>query len=595
MRKWFCLSLMGLIAVLAPWRAFAVDLMCAYQDALMSDPTFKSAQAQYLADQENVPIARSALLPSVIVSGRTQREYVYQTDAAFFGPPDTTFYNTSSLYTLDITQPIFNYSAWSTLQGAGFQAKEAEATFAAAAQDLMIRTAQAYFTVLQNSDTLRYTRMQKAAVGRQLQQARQQYEVGLIARTGVSEAQANYDAIVANEIAAKDNLAVAVEQLRAITGRRYANLMGASFNLPLVQPRPANILKWVRVSQNQNYTLRAAIENANSAQENIKTQFGGHLPVVDLIGGYSYDKESNVQQTGFGTQEITSAGVSLNFPIYQGGLVNAQTRQARYLYQQAVANMELTHRNVITQARTAYLGVITGISKVRADRQAIISAEIALEATTEGYKAGTRTILDVLNNQTSLYQAQQNYSADQYNYLINILTLKEAAGMLGPDDLAEMNCWLGSRVEIASKIANLDKLPAAFQRTKSSYGAKKQITKINAKNKKKIVVSQKTSNSSFGLTTSTLRHKQDNHYTIELFDTKSEQHAINFIKRHNLQDNALFYRVKTKEGVRYRVVYGDYVTEKQAQSAIHQFSPSLGKLHPWIRSWKKIKEEVGIL
>lgn len=587
MRKWFYTSLMGFVLVLAPWAAaLATDLMCTYQDALMSDPTFKAAQATYLADQENVPIARAALLPNLVLTGQTQRQYIYQTDAAFFGTPDTTFYNTSDIYALDITQPIFNYAAWSNLQGAGFQAKQAEATFAAAAQDLMIRTAQAYFNVLQNSDTLRYTRMRKVAVGRQLQQASQQYQVGLIARTGVSEAQANYDAIVADEIAAKDNLAVAVEELRAITGKRYANLMGPNFNFPLVQPRPTNILSWVRVSQNQNYTLRAAIENDNAAQENIKTQFGGHLPVINAIGSYNYNHNTSPQETGFSTQEITAAGVSLNFPLYQGGLVNAQTRQARYLYQQAVANMELTHRNVVTQARDAYLGVITGISKVRADRQAIISAQIALEATTEGYKAGTRTILDVLNSQTSLYQAQQTYSADQYNYLINILTLKEAAGTLGPDDLAEMNCWLGLRVEIASKIANLDVLPSAPQR--------KKVPKIKSRIKKHVIL-EKPAKSNFALTSANLRHRNDNHYTIELFDTKSQQHALDFIKRYNLQDKGFYYHVKTKEGIRYRVVYGDYATTKQAQVAIQQFPHSLGKLHPWIRSWKKIKEEFGIL
>lgn len=464
--------------------ASAANLIEVYQHALACDPTFKSAEAEYLAAKENVPIARSYLLPNLNLSGMLQRQMIdvgtNLNNSPFIQNAAGTFYNTYTEYLLSLSQPVFNYSAWQSLSRASYQAKQAEATFAAAAQDLMLRTAQAYFSILQASDNLRYTAAQRKAVAAQLRQARHQYDVGLIAITGLKEAQAQYDTLVAQEIGAKNNLANAVEALRAITARTYPTLMGTNNRLPLVKPNPASIDQWVQTAEQQNYALLAAVNGASAAQQNIKMQQGGHLPVVNATAAYESEDNTNggfTAQGSIGPAETRSAivGLNLNFPVYQGGLVNAQTRQAAYLYQQAVSDMEYTHRSVIQEARNAYLGVITGINQLKADRQTIAANQASLKATLDGYEAGTRTMVNVLDAQSLLYQSQKTFSQDQYNYLTNILTLKRAAGTLSPTDLIEVNNWLLKNTAITAQIANLDgdPLPMPVKSHKSSIVRKK--------------------------------------------------------------------------------------------------------------------------
>lgn len=437
---------------------FSEDLMQVYYQALASDPTFKSAEAQYLANRENLPIARSALLPNIIITGTSQRQRIEQNANEDIFDVTGVSYNTLHDYILSLSQPIFNYSAWYSVRNATYEVRQAAATFCAATQDLIVRTAQAYFNVLLASDTLRYTQMQKSAVAEQLRQTRDQYEVGLIAITGLKEAQANYDSLIAQEIAAKNSLSNAVEQLRTITGSTYCTLVGTHGDLPLTHPQPYCIDSWVQTAQSQNYQLQAAINAVNAAQENIKVQFGGHLPVVNAVSSVEYNEESNPANANLGslTQTTISGGVALNFPIYQGGLVSAQTKQAFFLYQQAIAQMDFTHRSIMEQTRNSFLGVLTGISKIRADQATVISSQVALQATKNGYEAGTRTMLDVLISQSTLYQAQLTFSQDQYNYLMSIITLKQAAGTLGPNDLAEINCWLHDHVDVSPAIYDLE-------------------------------------------------------------------------------------------------------------------------------------------
>jgi outer membrane protein len=570
------LGILLISIVLLPSAALAADLMQIYRQALASDPTFKAAQAQYYATQENVPINRAALLPNINLSGDTERQRIregsFVNDSNQFGIVTDrrfntqTFYNNSNNYLLQATQTIFNYSAWAQLQQADFQVRQAAATFAAAAQDLMLRTAQAYFGVLQASDTLRYTQEQKKAVAEQLRQTQDQYNVGLVAITGVKEAQANYDSLVAQEIAAKNDLANAIEQLRTITGRTYIGLMGADNRLPLVNPQPDNIERWVEVAQCQNYDLLAAINGANAAQQNIKVQSGGHLPVVNAIAGYNYDDESDPNTLGENKTETTFGGFTLNFPIYQGGLVNAQTEQARYLYQQAISQMEFTHRSVIQQTRDAYLGVISGIGKITADRQNVIAQEVSLRATREGYAVGTRTILDVLNVQTSLYQAQKQYSQDQYNYLVSILSLKQAAATLTPNDLAQMNSWLQQPVPIASKVADIGQgyqsgfIPPPTHKTVHGQSSKAKQAMMPAP------------------------QALSEYYTVVLFDAKVQQHAQNFMLKQNLPGKVHYIVQKNQQGEkRYLVVYGHYTTKQQAQKALAKLPASVQKLQPWVK------------
>jgi outer membrane protein len=435
----------------------AANLIEAYRDALQSDPTFKSAEAQKFAIQQSEPIARGAFFPKVSAIGAADRLHNDQT----FGGTDNSFHQTIQRYALNANQIIFDYASWGRLQNAKAQVKQAQAAFNAAQQDLMIRLAGAYFSVLNAYDTLVSTQAEKRSLAEQLRQTEEQFKVGLIAVTDVDQVRANHDIVAAREIAQQNDVSDKLEGLRAITGVFYKKLAAIKGSAPLIPPTPNNINEWVKVTEKQNYTLLAARFAAQAAKENIKIQSAGHYPVVGAEGSYSYTDQSATQffLTGTNsaqTDRIAKVTVNAQLPIFSGGTVTAQTRQASYQYAQAVADMDFTYRSVLTKAREAFLGVISGISKIKADKQAIASNQSSLNATRAGYAVGTNTLLDVLIQQTALYNAQTNFTTDQYTYLIDILRLKQAAGILSVQDLELMNTWLKDTIDLANYYYDAD-------------------------------------------------------------------------------------------------------------------------------------------
>lgn len=436
-----------LAVVLAlPLGASAANLVDVLQDALANDPTYKAAQAQFEATKESVPISVASFLPQVSVFGKTQRD---RNDIRS-GPPVTVekvFNNDQASYGINLNQSLFNYSNWATLANAQAQTKQQCAALSAAYQDLLFRTATAYFDVMRASETLRFTQAEKKAIGRQLQQNRERYKVGLIAITAVYETQASYDTAVAREVAAQNAFAGNIEKLREITGKQYQSLQGIEDRIPLNPPRPANIESWVRVAERQNYALKAASYGVQAAKENIKLAFSGHLPVLSGFAGWNYSFQSDA--FGAASERVnkqTTAGLDASLPIFLGGSVSAQTRQARYVYQQLVSERERAHRQIASVTRQSYLGIISGISQVHADKQTILSRENALKATEAAYEVGTRTMVDVLDAQSRLYNAQEIHAKDQYGFLLSTLALEQAAGTLCPDDLTRINRWLRKRV-----------------------------------------------------------------------------------------------------------------------------------------------------
>lgn len=424
----------------------AADLLDVYQQALRSDPTFKEANAQWLAQRENLPISRASLLPQLSATGSVGRAYS-NVEGGSLDIDDvdrhSKFYNNTSSFSLSLSQPIFNFSNWASLRGAGATVKQAEAQFASDAQDLMSRVATAYFNVLQAQDVLRFTRENKKAVGEVLRQQRQKYAVGLIPITDVNDAQASYDSVIAQEIAAQNDLQDQEEKLQEITSLKYSSLNTLKANLPLVTPDPANIERWVRSAEQQNYTLLAARYATIAAREDVSVQEGGHFPTLNATGGYDYGYNSNSSgRNQLSRDKSLSAGLSVNIPIFQGGAVSAHTQQSGYLYQKAIATQEKTHRSTVSNTRQAYLGVMSGISKIKADRQLVKSKLSSLQSRRNSYSAGLRTIVDVLQAESDLYDAEKNYAIDQYNYILQTLTLKQQAGTLSADDLAKVNRWL---------------------------------------------------------------------------------------------------------------------------------------------------------
>lgn len=430
--------LFGITAFFACSNAVAVDLFEIYQMAESGDPVYRQAVAAYEAALEAKPQARALLLPTLSLNANTATNNQDISTATGSSPGDISF--NSHGYSLDISQPVFHYDRYLSLQQADLQIQQARAEVDASLQDLIIRVAERYFDALAAIDNLDFVRAEKTSLGRQLEQAKQRFEVGLIAITDVQEAQAGYDQSVANEILAENLIDNTHEALREITGNYLSDLAPLGNSMPLVSPKPDVIEDWTKISQEQNLKVIAAKRQLENARQEIKIQKSGHLPTLDIVANKGYSSSGG----RFGGAQIHSEaiGLELNVPLYEGGLVNSRTREAHSLYNQAYQQLEEAYRAAQRQTREAYLGVISGISQVKALNQSVISSESALEATQAGFEVGTRTTVDVVASQRGLLQAKRDYARARYDYILNTLRLKQAAGTLTPEDLQGINGWL---------------------------------------------------------------------------------------------------------------------------------------------------------
>lgn len=411
-----------------------------YQLAQERDPTLRAAAAARDATLETKPQSLSGVLPTVGLGGEISRTS-YDKRNPIPGAKNPT-YSTDKTYTLNLTQPVFRWDRWVALSQADNVVTQAQATYGAAEQDLMVRVSERYFAILAAQDALRLARAEKESIGRQLEQAQQRFDVGLSAITDVQEAQARYDSTLASEISAEDKLASSYEQLREIIGEQNENLAPVrDQEFKLVSPQPQDLQSWVNKALDQNPTLAAARSGAEAARQQIQIARAGHYPTLDATASYGY-QDSNFGGIAPVQRNTGSIGLSLNLPLYQGGYVNSKTREARYRFDEARENLDVSQRSIERQTRDAYRGVVTGISEVRAAAQARKSSTTALEAAQTGYEVGTRTIVDVLDAQSALSQAELNLSQSRYNYLLNTLRLKQAAGTLAPDDLQALGDWL---------------------------------------------------------------------------------------------------------------------------------------------------------
>lgn len=420
----------------------ATDLMDIYQQALENDPTFKEAYSTYMSSSEAIPQARAALYPQVTVGGSTGRNVQ---DVATVTRIQETF--NSNQWTVTASQAVFNYQVWSRVQQAKSSVKAAQATFNNAAQDLITRTASAYFNVLFAKDTLDFAEAKKRANKRQLEQAEQRFKVGLDAITSVYEAKAAYDQSVAEVISARNNQINQNENLRKLTNHVYAFLAPLrDSRIPLIKPEPDNVDEWVDTGLKQNYSLFAAKYSLQAAHENIRVNAAGSWPTLAIQSNAFQTHNSGSSTSFFVPQRQTTANVALvlNFPVFQGGLVQAQTRQAQYDYQTSGEQLEQTYRNVVVNSRIAFNTIIDGISKVKADRQTVISQQNSLESTEAQFQVGTRTMVDVVNAQQRLFEAQEQLARDQYDLINATLQLKYLAGTLNVNDLEEVNSWLAT-------------------------------------------------------------------------------------------------------------------------------------------------------
>ena len=310
---------------------------------------------------------------------------------------------------------------------------------------------QAYFNVLGAEDRLTSTHANRQAIARQLEQAKQRFEVGLIAITDVQESQAAYDQAVADEIAAKRSLATAREFLREITGQYVSNLSAPGDEFPMRTPNPASETDWVDLAMGQNLVLVSSRIDEQLARDEISFRRTGHYPTVDLVASIGNSSSDAEQNTGAGFLDTErdfdsdSIGIQVTVPLFTGGTTSSRVREAVYLHRAAREQLQRVTRETERQTRDAYLGVLSEKSRVEALEQAVESSRTALEATQAGFDVGTRTIVDVLNSQFNLYRAITLFYQARYDYLMNVLRLKQAAGTLQVQDLEEIDQWLKNR------------------------------------------------------------------------------------------------------------------------------------------------------
>ena len=436
------LALLLLVGMHAGVVNAATTLVEMFDISLEADPEYQGAVAANLAAQELSPQARSFLLPNLSAGGAVRHNYA-DVRRSGTGPTGTTDWGDQQA-DISLTQPVYHHDLWIQLEQADLRTKQANAEFAFARQELMVRIADRYFDVLRARDQLSFATAALEAFGQQLKQAQQRFEVGLIAITDVEEAQAGFDLATADVIQAGNDLDNAREALREVTGLYITDLASLGAAIPLVSPEPPDINLWTKTAMTQNLQVSAARYAAANAREEIDRIASGHYPTLDLVGRTQYfNSDGGIGGIATGSRVIDGQiGLELNIPIYEGGLVVSQTRESRHLYQQSLDDLERQRRAVQRQARAAYLNLESNISRVKAFIQAVKSTKSAKEAIDAGFQVGTRTSVDVLNAERRVFEARRDLAFSRYDYIINRLTLKQAAGTLSETDMERVNSWL---------------------------------------------------------------------------------------------------------------------------------------------------------
>jgi outer membrane protein len=438
------LTTLALALALAQQSASALDLAEAYQLALSNDPSWASSQHTYQADQENRALSRAYLLPSLDLNGTISHQ---ETSSPTI--PGTTFGGTHSYrqtqYGAKLTQPLFRVDAWYAYQQAKAVTSASEASFRQQQQDLVLRVANAYFGVLQAQENLEYSKAEEAALGRQLDQAQQRFDVGLIAITDVLQARAQFDASRASRISSEAALNNARETLATIVGRSDDKLVPLKAEAPMNRPLPDSPDPWVKLALQNNPQLAAARFNEDSARAAASQSGSGNYPNIDAYAQYNkVDIPDAKNNPGLALSDTTTKayGISATWNVFGGGRTYIASKQASYKAAAAQDQVTAAERNVTSSTRTAYLNVAANSYQVDARKQAVKSSEAAVAATQAGYQVGTRNIVDVLLAESNLYAAKRDYASSRYDYVINTLKLKSASGQLSEVDIKDLNNWL---------------------------------------------------------------------------------------------------------------------------------------------------------
>jgi len=444
MKKTLSTLIIAIASTFSATHVQAADLLSVYQQALSNDTVVLKAKAQFEIVKEDITMARSVLLPQINAfvnySDGESESYDYDINDIY-----KTEY-TSLGYGASLNMQLYHHDSWLNLNIAEKSAHQSDLVYQVAKQDLIVRVAQAYFSLLATKDDLVFAKAEKAAIARQLEQTKQRFSVGLTAITDVHEAQAQYDNAVTEEIRAENAIYSAEEELRVITNTypRNINVLNTD-RFTTSTPTPNSADEWQKAAEAKNLELIASQVSIDVAKQNIKAAKAGHYPTLDFDASYnSSDSDSDINSINYNTPALNdySVGITLNVPLYSGGAIESSVRKAQNNFVLASQDLMQTHRSVVRTTRNAYNTVVASISSIKAFEQSVLSATKALEATEAGFEVGTRTIVDVLDSTRNLYNAKRNLSSTRYAYIQNVLLLKRAGGTITDKDITSINAGL---------------------------------------------------------------------------------------------------------------------------------------------------------
>ena len=430
------LALALAVAGIAPARA--QSLLELYESARGYDAAWQSAKAQYDANLFRAEQARAAVLPSAnLGAGLTRSNFestVPQVDRGI----------TTQSATVSASQPLYRPANFATWEQGKRQVDLAQAQLSAASHDLIVRVSQAYFDVLAAQDTLAFVQAQKTAVAEQLESAKRNFEVGTSTITDSREAQARYDLVTAQEIAAENDLRVKRLALDSLVGKPDVKPNPLALPATVPAPEPADVNAWVQQGEENSPVIRQAKTAVEIAQLETEKAKAGHLPTLDLTASYGTNRNpggsASVPTSTRSTS--TSVGLSFNLPLFAGFATQNRIRETLSLEERAQADLEANRRAVAQAIRSAFFGLVSGQGQVKALEAAEASSLSALDANRLGYQVGVRINIDVLNSQSQLFQTKRDLAAARYNVLVGHLRLRQAAGTLMPEDLARLNALL---------------------------------------------------------------------------------------------------------------------------------------------------------
>lgn len=415
-------------------QAVSADLLKVYREALANDAQYAAARATAEAGREKLPQGLAGLLP---VIGGTANTVWNEND---YSPANAGTYSrdfNSNTWNVNLTQPLFRWQNIIQYGQSKWQVVQAEANFAQASQDLILRVAQAYFDVLYAQENLAAVRASKQAIAQQLEQAKKNFEVGTATITDTHEAQSRYDLASAQEIAGENDLEVKRYALRVIVGKDVGELNRLRADATLLPPQPASMEKWVSAAENDSFLVQAQRAAMEVAAKEVERARAGHYPTLDVVANYGNNNAFS-SNTRIET-EAQNIGLQLTIPIFQGGAVNSRTREAIANRAATESTLENARRTASLGARQSFLGVVNGLAQVRALNAALVSSTSALESNKLGYEVGVRINIDVLNADLQVYATKRDLAKARFDTLFAQLKLKAAVGALSERDLEQIN------------------------------------------------------------------------------------------------------------------------------------------------------------